>query len=105
MLYSTEEFLAVRQELEQLVDFPIKELVKESGLTRPTVKSWYCQEGNILVSTKTKLWIAITNLVERRREVFARLRSILDMQEYDNAENSVVDDKKYSFQNDDLQHD
>lgn len=102
MLYSTEEFLAVRQELEQLVDFPIKELVKESGLTRPTVKSWYCQEGNILVSTKTKLWIAITNLVERRREVFARLRSILDMKEYKPADYSMVDETKDGLQNDDL---
>ena len=75
MLYTNEEFLSVRKEFEELVDFPIKELMKESGLTRPTVQSWYYQEGKILVSTKTTMWIAITNLVERRKEEFAKLRS------------------------------
>ena len=75
MLYTNEEFLSVRKEFEELVDFPIKELMKESGLTRPTVQSWYYQEEKILVSTKTTMWIAITNLVERRKEEFAKLRS------------------------------
>ena len=83
MLYSTEEFLAIRQELEELVDFPIKELIEESGLTRPTVQSWYNQEGKILVSTKTKMWIAIRNLVKKRKEEFERLRSGLDENEND----------------------
>ena len=85
MLYSTEEFLAIRKELEELVDFPVKELIRESGLTRPTVQSWYNQEGKILVSTKTKMWIAIKNLVTRRKEEFAKLRSGLEENENDQS--------------------
>ena len=75
MLYSTEEFYARRKELEELVDYPVKELIKESGLTRPTVQSWFNQEGKILVSTKITMWIAATNIVERRKKEFAELRN------------------------------
>ena len=102
MLYSQEEFIAIRNELEGLVDFPIKELIKESGLTRPTVQSWYYQEGTILVSTKTALWIAITNLVERRKKEFEELRSGLQNKKRQTYRANSKKAKKGSSKNNDF---
>lgn len=68
--YSDKELSELIAELKAWISFPIKELSKQTDLSRATISNWYNKKGNIQADNKMLLWHASMQLLIEKKQAF-----------------------------------